>query len=126
LKNSLIIKLLKQYVEDVQGVLSVLFYNRKDYSILSNFEISTFNETEFNTLYSSIIQYFYDIENEYGKQNFYILLIISGILLIWFISNWNLLYSFLISIALIFLFLLIRMWHHKKKSNIIYIRAQSE
>ena len=60
--------------------------------------------------------------NKVRKKYFYyyLLLIISGILLIWFISNWSIVYSFLLTITFISLFLLVRMWHHKKIKYYLY------
>jgi len=74
MKNSLINKLLKQYVEDIQGVLTVLVYDRKDYSLLSYFNNTNLNEVHLNKHLSQINQYFDGIENEYGKQNDFLII----------------------------------------------------
>ena len=60
--------------------------------------------------------------NKVRKEFFYyyLLLIISGMLFIWFISNWSIVNSFVITIAFIVAFLLVRMWHHKKIKYYLY------
>jgi len=49
------------------------------------------------------------------KEFFYLyfILIISGILLIRIFSNWNIYISFIMTVAFISIFLLVRMWHHR-------------
>lgn len=74
MKKSLINKLLKQYVEDIQGVLTVLVYDRKDYSLLSYFDNTNLNEAQFNKHHSLINQYIDGIGNEYGKQNDFLII----------------------------------------------------
>ncbi len=51
---------------------------------------------------------------------YYLLLILGGIVLIWIISYWNILYSLIISVILIFLFFILRTLQHKKIKYYLY------
>ncbi|MFX1376723.1 MAG: GTP-binding protein [Promethearchaeota archaeon] len=66
--NSLIDKLLKQYVDDIPGILTVLVYERNDYSLLSYFDNINLNEPQFSTQQSLLNQYIDEIEEKYEKK----------------------------------------------------------
>ena len=46
--------------------------------------------------------------------------LLGGIVLIWIISYWNILYSLIISVILIFLFFILRTLQHKKIKYYLY------
>lgn len=74
MKNSLINKLLSQFVTDIRGILTILVYERKDYSLLSYFDNPDLNEDQSNVHHSLIDQFIDEIDNKYGKQNDFLLI----------------------------------------------------
>ena len=74
MSNPNINALLRQCFEDIPGVLTVLIYDRKDYSLLSYFDNPDLNDTQINTNHNLITHYFEEIDNEYGKENDFLII----------------------------------------------------
>lgn len=74
MKDVLLGKLLSQYKENVDGVLAVLIYDKKDLSLIDRFKAINYDESQTHVYYTYITKSIKNIEDEIGKEKDFLII----------------------------------------------------